>query len=243
MSLAILSDCARPSVQLRWTLRMSTGRFHEQPNRCLEFGPMVRKPSRSPRFAGKRATVRTHASRRRYACEMGNAASVRSSHWGVEHMRLAVEAFATGPGPVRARLQAAESHDDTRLYLGPARNAALLGGRHDSARRWLRAGDPCNGDAPEVPGAAVRELRRRRRPRKNDQRMAEQLDLTIVYESGEDGGVIASIPEVAGVFSQGRTREEARTNVIDALRLMLSPESSDADDRREREALHLTIAA
>jgi predicted RNase H-like HicB family nuclease len=73
--------------------------------------------------------------------------------------------------------------------------------------------------------------------------VSEQLDLTIVYESGEDGGVIASIPEVAGVFSQGQTRAEARTNVINALRLMLSPEPSDADDRREREALHLTIAA
>ena len=74
-------------------------------------------------------------------------------------------------------------------------------------------------------------------------RVPEQLDLTIVYEPGDDGGVIASIPDVVGVFSQGRTREEARTNVIDALRLMLAPEPSDADDRREREALHLTIAA
>jgi predicted RNase H-like HicB family nuclease len=73
--------------------------------------------------------------------------------------------------------------------------------------------------------------------------VAEQLDLTIVYEPGEDGWVIASIPEVDGVLSQGRTREEARTNVIDALRLMLSPEPGDAGDQREREALHLTIAA
>jgi len=73
--------------------------------------------------------------------------------------------------------------------------------------------------------------------------VAEQLDLTVVYEPGEDGWVIASIPEVAGVFSQGRTREEARANVIDALRLMLSPEPSGEHDQREREALHLTIAA
>jgi predicted RNase H-like HicB family nuclease len=71
----------------------------------------------------------------------------------------------------------------------------------------------------------------------------EQLDLTIVYEPGEDGWILASIPQVAGVFSQGRTREEARANVIDALRLMLSPEPSTTDDQREREALHLTIAA
>jgi predicted RNase H-like HicB family nuclease len=73
--------------------------------------------------------------------------------------------------------------------------------------------------------------------------VAEHLDLTIVYEPGEDGWVIASIPEVAGVLSQGPTREEARANVIDALRLMLSPEPREADDQREREALHLTIAA
>jgi predicted RNase H-like HicB family nuclease len=70
----------------------------------------------------------------------------------------------------------------------------------------------------------------------------EHLDLTIVYEPGEDGWIIASIPEVRGVHSQGRNREEARANVIDALRLMLSPLPSADDDRGEREALHLTIA-
>ncbi len=73
--------------------------------------------------------------------------------------------------------------------------------------------------------------------------MANELDLTIIYEPGEDGWIIASIPEVAGAFSQGRTRGEARENVIDALRLMLSPEPRSADDQREREPLHLTIAA
>ena len=73
--------------------------------------------------------------------------------------------------------------------------------------------------------------------------MAESLDLTIVYEDGEDGWVIASIPEVKGVHSQGHTREEARGNVIDALRLMLLPEPAEAGDDREREQLHLTIAA
>jgi predicted RNase H-like HicB family nuclease len=70
----------------------------------------------------------------------------------------------------------------------------------------------------------------------------EQLDLTIIYEDAEDGWIVATIPEVAGVFSQGRTREEARANVIDALRLMLSPEPGE-DDGRERELLHLTVAA
>jgi predicted RNase H-like HicB family nuclease len=52
-------------------------------------------------------------------------------------------------------------------------------------------------------------------------RMSESLRVTIVYEQGEDGGIVASIPEVPGAHSQGRTREEARENVIDALRGIL----------------------
>ncbi len=73
--------------------------------------------------------------------------------------------------------------------------------------------------------------------------MNQPLNLTIVYELGDDGWITVSIPEVPGVLSQDRTRKEARENVIDALALMLSPEPSDVDDQREREALHLTIAA
>jgi predicted RNase H-like HicB family nuclease len=73
--------------------------------------------------------------------------------------------------------------------------------------------------------------------------MGDSLSLTIVYEPDEDGWIMVSIPEVPGVLSQGRTREEARENILDALRLMLSPEPSEADDQRDREALQLTIAA
>jgi predicted RNase H-like HicB family nuclease len=51
--------------------------------------------------------------------------------------------------------------------------------------------------------------------------MSESLQVTIVYEQGEEGWVVASIPEVPGAHSQGRTRDEARANVIDALRAIL----------------------
>jgi predicted RNase H-like HicB family nuclease len=51
--------------------------------------------------------------------------------------------------------------------------------------------------------------------------MSEPLHLTIVYEPGDEGWVVASVPEVPGALSQGRTREEARGNVIDALRGIL----------------------
>jgi predicted RNase H-like HicB family nuclease len=73
--------------------------------------------------------------------------------------------------------------------------------------------------------------------------MNDTLNLTIRYEPDTDGWIKVSIPEIPGVLSQGRTRKEARENVIDALALMLSPEPSEAGDESEREALQLTIAA
>ncbi|HEX4518479.1 MAG TPA: type II toxin-antitoxin system HicB family antitoxin [Gaiellaceae bacterium] len=59
--------------------------------------------------------------------------------------------------------------------------------------------------------------------------MDERLRLTINYEDpDEEGWIVASVVEVPGASSQGRTRDEARGNVIDALRLMLTPDESDS---------------
>ena len=58
--------------------------------------------------------------------------------------------------------------------------------------------------------------------------MSDTLRLTVIYEDAGDGWILARVPQVPGALSQGRTRDEARTNVIDALRLMLTPEP-DAD--------------
>jgi predicted RNase H-like HicB family nuclease len=70
--------------------------------------------------------------------------------------------------------------------------------------------------------------------------MSESLDLTIVFEEGEQDWVLARVLEVPGALSQGRTREEARENVIDALRLMLRPDDEElagipADSRESLE--------
>ena len=75
--------------------------------------------------------------------------------------------------------------------------------------------------------------------------MSESLQLTIVYESGEDGWIVASIPEVPGVHSQGKTREEARENVIDALRGVLELRFGEhrAAVAADSEPLELVIGA
>lgn len=59
-------------------------------------------------------------------------------------------------------------------------------------------------------------------------------------EPDEDGCIVARIAEVPGAMSQGRTREEARENVIDALRLVLAPD--DETDAGRSEPLELTFA-
>jgi predicted RNase H-like HicB family nuclease len=64
-------------------------------------------------------------------------------------------------------------------------------------------------------------------------------NVSVHDEQGEQGWIVASIPQVPGVLSQGRTREEARSNVLDALRLMLSPEPGE---QGESESVELTIA-
>lgn len=71
--------------------------------------------------------------------------------------------------------------------------------------------------------------------------MSTTLKLTVVFEQGEEGWIVASIPEVPGALSQGRTRDEARENVIDALSLVLSAEPGD--DCADREPLEVTIAS
>jgi predicted RNase H-like HicB family nuclease len=76
--------------------------------------------------------------------------------------------------------------------------------------------------------------------------MSESLQFTIVFEDGEAGWIVASIPEVPGAHSQGRTRDEARANVIDALRGILelrfggAPELTEGADS---EPLKVVIGA
>jgi len=74
--------------------------------------------------------------------------------------------------------------------------------------------------------------------------MRQTLRLTLHFEDAGDGWVLATIPEVPGAISQGRTRAEARENVIDALRTVLTPDEELAGrtPNPDDEPLMLTIA-
>ncbi len=53
--------------------------------------------------------------------------------------------------------------------------------------------------------------------------------MTVAHdERDEEGWVVARVLGMPGAISQGRTREEAGENAIDALRLMLAPDKDDA---------------
>ena len=75
--------------------------------------------------------------------------------------------------------------------------------------------------------------------------VSEKLRLTIVYDQPDDDGwVVARVVGISGAISQGRTRDEARENVLDALRLLLSPDDDDANVTAGRsERLELTLPA
>jgi len=76
--------------------------------------------------------------------------------------------------------------------------------------------------------------------------MEASVDFTIAFEeSDEEGWILARVLEVPGAISQGRTREDARINVLDALRTVLTPDeelAGQVDRVADREHLHFVAA-
>lgn len=70
----------------------------------------------------------------------------------------------------------------------------------------------------------------------------QAVTFTVHFEDAGDGWVMATIPEVPGAISQGRTREEARDNVIDALQTLLTPDDQLSGQDRSADDESLTLA-
>jgi predicted RNase H-like HicB family nuclease len=76
--------------------------------------------------------------------------------------------------------------------------------------------------------------------------MASPVHLTILFDEAEDGWIVASVPEVPGAHSQGRTQDEARENVLDALNGLLELRAAGYERTGSplgSESLELTISA
>lgn len=76
--------------------------------------------------------------------------------------------------------------------------------------------------------------------------MEASVDFTIAFDNPDEAGwIVARVLEVPGAISQGRTREEARENVLDALQTVLTPDEELAGEAggADREHLRFTAAA
>lgn len=74
--------------------------------------------------------------------------------------------------------------------------------------------------------------------------MAASVDFTIAFDSpDEEGWIVARILEVPGAISQGRTREDAKENVLDALRTVLTPDEELVGQAPESDREHLRFVA
>lgn len=58
-----------------------------------------------------------------------------------------------------------------------------------------------------------------------------------------EGWIVARVLEVPGAVSQGRTREEARENVLDALRTVLTPDEELAGKTPEAACRRMELGA
>lgn len=81
--------------------------------------------------------------------------------------------------------------------------------RVSASRNFCEPGECGASYAPEMASDCGRSLD----PRKYPWRVATTtLRMTILFEEGDDGWIISSVPD--GTHSQGRTRDEARANVM-----------------------------
>jgi predicted RNase H-like HicB family nuclease len=80
--------------------------------------------------------------------------------------------------------------------------------------------------------------------RQYDSCVAASVDFTIAFDPpDEQGWIVARVLEVPGAISQGRTREEARENVLDALQTVLTPDEELAGQHSNGDVEHLRFTA
>jgi len=64
-----------------------------------------------------------------------------------------------------------------------------------------------------------------------------RLKLTAVFQEAPEGGYTCRFEELPDVFSEGETIEEAKANLLDALKLVLEYHRDEARKRRKRKGV------
>ena len=67
------------------------------------------------------------------------------------------------------------------------------------------------------------------------------MKLKIVLEPSEEGGYTAYVPSLPGCISEGDTREEALTNIKEAIELYLEPVEDDLSYTPDVEVLEIAV--
>ena len=66
-------------------------------------------------------------------------------------------------------------------------------------------------------------------------------EYTVVFQTVEDGWIMARAPEIPGAVSQGRTLEEARSMIKEAVELLLQCYREQAETDTPSDAIWETI--
>jgi len=67
------------------------------------------------------------------------------------------------------------------------------------------------------------------------------MTVKVIIEPGEDGFFVAHCPSLKGCWSQGKTREEALSNIREAIALYLEPELEEISVASGREVVDLVL--
>jgi predicted RNase H-like HicB family nuclease len=72
-------------------------------------------------------------------------------------------------------------------------------------------------------------------------RRKSQVKLRVVLEPSDEGGYTALVPALPGCISEGDNREEALTNIQEAIRLYLEPVEDDLQVRSDAEVVEIAV--
>ena len=67
------------------------------------------------------------------------------------------------------------------------------------------------------------------------------MELKVILERGEDGYFVAHCPSLKSCWSQGKSRDEALSNIREAIELYLEPDPEELQEGENREVVELAL--